>query len=86
MLFMVEGSIHRSLGADGIAAIHAWLGPMVDGGFVQNGYINVAQGRVWMIVTSPDVVSTEQRLNDLPVVRDGSFSFTTTPVSGLRFT
>ena len=86
MLIMAEGSIAHQLGDDGVAVIRAWLGPMVDAGFLQTGYLDSVHERVWMVLTSPDETSAVQRLNDLPMVRDGSISFTTTAVTGLRFT
>ncbi len=64
----------------------AWLGPMVDAGFLQSGYLDAGGNRVFMVLSAPDRVEVEQRINDLPVVREGTVSFTITPVSALRFT
>jgi len=53
--------------------------------FLQCGYIDAAGQRVFMVLSTPDHETVERRLNDLPVVRDGSVSFTTSRVTALRF-
>jgi hypothetical protein len=58
---------------------------MVDEGFIQSGYINMAGDRVRIVVSSPDIATAIQRLGDLPVVWDGAVSFSTIEVSALRF-
>jgi hypothetical protein len=85
MLILVEGTIHRRVGGEERTAVQAWLGPMVDDGFLQSGYLDTAGSRLWMIVSSSRLDAAKRRLNDLPVVRDGSVSFTTVPVTALRF-
>jgi hypothetical protein len=85
MLILVEGSIHRPVTGDERTAVRAWLGPMVDDGFLQHGYLDSTGERLWMIVSSPSLERAQKRLNDLPVARDGSVSFETAHVTALRF-
>jgi hypothetical protein len=85
MLILAEGTILQPVAGDERAAVQAWLGPMVDGGFLQSGYIDAVGNRLWMVLSSPDLAYAMQRLGDLPVVRDGSVSFTTHTVAALRF-
>jgi hypothetical protein len=76
MLILAEGTIHRPVLDDQRPATQAWLGPMVDGGFLQSGYADMPGNRLWMFLSSPDLKDANQRLQDLPVVQDGSVSFT----------
>jgi hypothetical protein len=85
MLILAEGTIHRTIEGDARSAVRAWLGPMVDDGFLHNGYLDLSRNRIWMVVSSPDVATAAQRLDDLPIVRDGSLTYTTTQVTALRF-
>jgi hypothetical protein len=85
MLILAEGTIHRPVEGDQRAAVQAWLGPMVDEGFLQHGYLDAGASRLWMFLSSPDMEAATRRLDDLPVVRDGSVSFFTRPVTALRF-
>ena len=86
MLFVAEGRIHEPIEAEDHAIAAAWLGPMVDAGFLQSGYLDPAGQRVIMIVSAPDRVEIDERLGNLPVVRDGKVRFTVSPVTALRFT
>jgi len=54
---------------------------MVDSGFMHSGYVDLAGKRLWLVLTT----DAEHRLGDLPVVQDGSVSFTTVAVSAARF-
>jgi len=85
MLILAEGTVSHSLEGDARTAAQAWLGPMVDDGFVVDAYVNEPGGRVWILLSSPDLRSARQRLNDLPVVRDCVVSFATTVVTKLRY-
>lgn len=86
MLILAEGTIHRPLaGADRLANA-AWLGPMVDSGFLQSGWVDAAGRRLWLVISAPDIADAEQRLKDLPVVREGAVTFTVTHVTAVRFT
>jgi hypothetical protein len=85
MLILAEGTIQHPVAGDERTAVQAWLGPMVDGGFLQSGYVDVVGNRLWMVLSSPDLDYAVQRLGDLPVVRNGSVSFTTHAVTALRF-
>lgn len=85
MLILAEGTIHRPVQGEERTAVEAWLGPMVDDGFLVHGYLEISGNRIWMILSSPDYDSARMRLADLPAVHDGSCTFTTTAVSGLRF-
>ena len=85
MLIFAEGTIHRRVAGQERAASAAWFGPMVDSGFLQCRYIAAVGQRVFMVLSTPDHETVERRLNDLPVVRDGSVSFTTSRVTALRF-
>ena len=86
MLFVAEGRIHQPIEAEDHAIAAAWLGPMVDAGFLQSGYLDAVGQRVIMIVSAPDRVEVDEHLGNLPVVRDGKVSFTVSPVTVLRFT
>ena len=77
MLINAEGAIHRAVVGDQLEAVRAWLGPTVDSGFMQSGYVDLAGERLWLVLTT----DAEQRLGDLPVVQDGSVSFTTVAAS-----
>jgi hypothetical protein len=85
MLILAEGTVNYQLEGDARTAAQAWLGPMVDDGFVVDAYFNEPGGRVWMLLSSPDLQAARQRLNDLPVTRDGAVSFATTVVTKLRY-
>ncbi|MDP9165512.1 MAG: hypothetical protein M3O32_05560 [Actinomycetota bacterium] len=85
MLILAEGTIRRPIPDAERTAVQAWFGPMIDGGFMQSGYVDAAGGRCWMLLSSPTLADAQQRLGDLPVVRDRSVTFTTTKVHALRF-
>ena len=85
MLILAEGTIHRPLVGEEQTAAQAWLGPMVDGGFLQNAYIDNPRQRMWMVLSSESREEAEQRLGDMPIVRDSTVTFTLTPVSAVRF-
>lgn len=84
-MFIAEGHVQHPLEPDDTAAAAAWLGPMVDSGFLQSGYLDSAGQRVVMILSAPSRFEIEERLGDLPVVRDQKVSFTVSPVTALRF-
>lgn len=86
MLFIAEGKIGQPIKADEHAIAAAWLGPMVDSGFLQAGYLDAAGQRVVMILAAPDRLEIDERLDALPIVREQKVSFTVTPVTALRFT
>jgi hypothetical protein len=85
VLILAEGMVHRPVVGDQLAAVRAWFGPMVDSGFMQSGYVDGAGTRLWLVLSSASLGEAEQRLEDLPVVRDGSVSFTTVAVTAVRF-
>lgn len=85
MLIVAEGTIHQPVEGDARLAAQAWLGPMVDEGFALDGYFDEAGRRVWIVLSSPDVDTARQRLDDMSVSRDGAVSFTLTVVTRLRF-
>jgi hypothetical protein len=85
MLFIAEGQIRQPLEAGERTVAAAWLGPMVDSGFLQAGYLDAAGQRVVMVLSAPERRDIDQRLGDLPVVRDQKVSFTVTHVTALRF-
>jgi hypothetical protein len=85
MLIMAEGTISPDADCREDAVLEAWLGPMVDEGFIHNGYVRLADRRVWLVLSSPDLGDADRRLSDLPEVRNGSLAFTTTTVTALRF-
>jgi len=86
MLFIAEGKIGKPIEADEHTLAAAWLGPMVDSGFLQAGYLDAAGQRVVMILSAPDRVEIDERLRVLPIVLDHKVSFTISPVTALRFT
>jgi hypothetical protein len=85
MLILAEGTVHRPIANDEHTAVWGWLGPMVDAGFMQSGFINKGGDRLWLVLSSTDVETAAQRLADLPVVQDGSVSFSTTEITAARF-
>jgi len=85
VLILAEGRIHRPVQGDELDAVRAWFGPMVDTGFMQGGYVDVAGSRLWLVLVSETLADADQRLDDLPVVSDGSVSFTTVRVQAVRF-
>jgi hypothetical protein len=84
MLIIAEGTIYRPVTDQERRAAAAWLGPMTDAGFLHGGWIDPAGNRLWMVISAPDLVEAQQRLDNLPPVRDGSVSFTITRVDALR--
>lgn len=85
MLILAEGTISPHTDNAERAGVPAWLGPMVDAGFMQDGWINRAGDHVWLLLASPDLATAVERLADLPVVRSGAVHFTTTEVTAARF-
>jgi hypothetical protein len=85
MLIVAEGTVHHPVEGDARLAAQAWLGPMVDEGFAIDGYFDDAGHRLWIVLSSPDVRTAQQRLDDISVTRDGSVSFALTVVTRLRF-
>jgi hypothetical protein len=85
MLFLAEGTIHRRPDGDELQAAEAWLGSMTDGGFLQNGYLDAAGNRLWMVLSSDSRAAAGRRLNDLPFVHDGSVSYTLVAVTAVRY-
>lgn len=85
LLFIAEGQIRQPIEAAEHTVAAAWLGPMVDSGFLQAGYLDAAGQRVVMILSAPDRQEIDQRLGDLPVVRDQKVSFKISHVTALRF-
>jgi hypothetical protein len=85
MLILAEGTIHHPLVGEEQSAAQAWLGPMVDGGFLQSAFIDRPRQRMWMVLSSESREEAEQRLGDMPIVRDAAVTFTLTPVSAVRF-
>jgi hypothetical protein len=86
MLILAEGTVHRPVEGQERTAAEAWLGPMVDEGFLQAGYVDASGERVWMVISATDRAAAQRRLADLPVVREGLVSFRTTHITALRFT
>jgi len=50
MLFIAEGRINRAVQAAEHTVAAAWLGPMVDSGFLQSGYLDETGRRVFMVL------------------------------------
>jgi hypothetical protein len=85
MLFIAEGQIRQPIEASEHTVAAAWLGPMVDSGFLHAGYFDAAGQRVVMILSAPDRLELDQRLSILPVVLDHKVSFTISQVTALKF-
>jgi hypothetical protein len=85
MLFIAEGQIRQPIEAGEHTVAATWLGPMVDSGFLHAGYLDTSGQRLVMILSAPDRLEIDQRLGDLPVVRDQKVSFTVSHVTALRF-
>ncbi|MDT4901283.1 MAG: hypothetical protein QOG07_3879 [Pseudonocardiales bacterium] len=86
MLFIAEGRINRQVEGTEHTVAAAWLGPMMDSGFLQSGYLDAAGQRVFMVLSAPDHVEVEQWIGDLPIVHEGTVTFSITQVTALRFT
>ena len=84
MLMIAQGTVHRPVTDHERRAASAWLGPMTDTGFLQGGWVDPTGQRLWMVISAPDLTDAQQRLDNLPPVRDGSVSFTLTQVAALR--
>jgi hypothetical protein len=84
MLILAEGTIHRAVVGDELLAAQGWFGAMADGGFLQSGYLDLPRNRILMFLSAPDLANADQRLSDMPVVQDGSVTFTTSAVTALR--
>jgi hypothetical protein len=52
MLIFAEGTVNEPLSDVERAVVRARLGPMVDEGFIQSGYINMARGSWFLVPTS----------------------------------
>lgn len=85
MLMIAEGTVNGEFADADVRAIEAWLGPTVDSGFLQHGYVDVTKMRVWLILSDSDIVSAEQRLKNFSVLGNASLVFSILPVTGLRF-
>ena len=85
MLILAEGTVRDPLTPDRRREIEAWLGPMMDDGFLRGGYVDPEGRRVWMVLAADTHLDVVGRLGDLPAVRNGLLSFTTTTVTPLRF-
>jgi hypothetical protein len=81
VLILAEGTVHRRVEGGARAAAAAWLGPMADEGVLHDGYVDLAGQRVWMVLSAADHLDVVRRLGDLPIVRSGQVSFTTTTVT-----
>jgi hypothetical protein len=66
-------------------ATHAWLGPMTDSGLLHSGWVDIAESRLWLVVSAADAEEVQQRLDNLPIVSNRQVTFTTTEVKALRF-
>jgi hypothetical protein len=84
MLILAEGTINREVTGDELAAVEAWFGAMADSGFLQSGYVDLPRNRLFLFISSDDLETAEHRLGDLPVVRDGSVTFSPHAVTALR--
>jgi hypothetical protein len=51
VLIVAEGTIHRPVVGDQLAAVRAWFGPMVDSGYLHSGYVDHAGERLWLVVS-----------------------------------
>ena len=86
MLILVEGTLRQPLDEQELAAVYAWVRPMVDDGFAHNGYVDRAKSRLWFVVAAPDVATARTRLGHLPTVGLGGLELTLTPVTAFRYT
>jgi hypothetical protein len=84
MLIVAEGTVHRRVDGAVRDATLAWLDPMANDGFLHSAYVDAVGRRVWMVLSAPDHLDVVRRLGDLPIVRDGYLSFTTTTVTPVR--
>ncbi len=85
MLIMVTGKIRQRPQPSALAAVEAWLGPMVDAGFLQHGYVSEEHARLWFVVSATDIAEAIDRLSVLPLSPEElELSYHT--VRGARFT
>lgn len=86
MLILAEFVLPDAQPADElIAAWRAWLGPMVDDGFLLSGYVDVVGRRLWMVVSDDTMAAARHRIEDVSGLVNGLASFTMTEVTALRF-
>ena len=85
MLFVAQGSIRSEVAADQKAAVQAWLGPMVDAGVLQAGWLDRDGRKVWMVLSAATPSELEERLGNLPVVATRQVEFALFPVMALRY-
>ena len=83
MLMIAEGTLHHPVTDQEHRAAAAWLVPMLDAGFLHGGWIETTEHRLWLVISATDLADAQQRLDGLPFARDGSASFTLTPVRAL---
>ena len=57
MLILAEGRIEGHFEQNVMAAARTWLGPTVDAGFLQHGYIDRSATRIWMVLSSENLAS-----------------------------
>jgi hypothetical protein len=81
----LQGRIHQPIGTVDHDIAAAWLGPIVDCGFLRSGYFDASGERVLMVLSAPDREGVDMRLNDLPIERKGAVSFSLSHVTALRF-
>jgi hypothetical protein len=82
---LAEGTIHQPVDQEVRGAVHAWFGPMVDSGFMQQGYFDAKNNRLLLIVSGETVHEVTTRLSHLPIVEDRAVTFEVFPVTALRF-
>ena len=80
MLMIAEGTLPNPVTAEVHRLASAWLVPMLNAGFLHNGWMDTTEHRVWLVISATDVAHAQERLNDLPFAQDGSASFTLTQV------
>lgn len=85
MLFIAECFLEGQVSDEEHLATQAWLGPMVDEGMLEAGWIDFEKRWVWMALSAPDRDVVDQRLRNLPVAAGRKARFAITPVHALRF-
>lgn len=85
MLIIAEGRLAHPVGAAEHLVNAAWLGPMVDAGFLHAGWVDTDGGVVFLVITAKSTAEATRWLADLPIVREREISFEVHPAKALRF-
>ena len=85
MLILAEGTLNRTATEAELASVYAWMGPMVDDGFLVSGYVDRKKLRLWLVISADSIPAARLRLSDVPMMSDGSVDVALTAVTAFRY-